>query len=40
MIEKVKKYNYLGYVLQRNVGQEEHVRERVRREAAVVRYGE
>lgn len=32
----MKRFNYLGYLVQRNGGQEVHVRERVRREAAVM----
>lgn len=35
-IEEVKKYTYLGYVLQRNGGQEAHVKERVRKAAAIM----
>lgn len=35
-IEEVKEFTYLGYVMQRNGGQEAHIRERVRRAAAVM----
>lgn len=35
-IEEVKEYTYLAYVLQRNGGQEAHVRERVRKAAAIM----
>ena len=35
-IEEVKKFTYLGYVVQKNGRQEEQVRERVRRGAAVM----
>lgn len=36
VIEDVKRYNYLGYTLQRNGGQEAHIRERVKKGAAVM----
>jgi len=35
-IEEVKEYKYLGYVLQRNGGQEEQVKDRVGKAAAVM----
>jgi len=35
-MEEVKKYKYLGYTLQRNGGQEAHVKERVKKAAAVM----
>lgn len=35
-IEEVKEFVYLGYTFQRDGGQEAHVRERVRRAAAVM----
>jgi len=35
-VEEVKEFNYLGYTLQRNGGQEAHVKERVRKAAAVM----
>ncbi|KYN10380.1 hypothetical protein ALC57_17568 [Trachymyrmex cornetzi] len=35
-IEEVKKFIYLGYTLQRNEKQEEHVKERVAKAAAVM----
>jgi len=35
-VEEVNEYNYLGYTLQRNDGQEAHVKERVRKAAAVI----
>lgn len=36
IIEEVKQFQYLGYVLQKNGGQEAHVKERVRRAAVVM----
>jgi len=33
-IEEVKEFNYLGYRLQKNGGQETHVKERIRKAAA------
>jgi len=36
-IEEVKEYRYLGYILQRNGGQEAQVRDRGRRAAIVMR---
>jgi len=33
-IEEVKEFKYLGYVLQKNGGQEAHIKDRVRRAAA------
>lgn len=36
-IEEVKEYKYLGYVMQRNGGQEAHIRDRVSRAAMVMR---
>jgi len=35
-IEEVKKFKYLGYMLQRNGGQEAHIRERIRRAAVIM----
>ncbi|EZA58505.1 hypothetical protein X777_14664 [Ooceraea biroi] len=35
-IEEIKEFKYLGYTIQRNGGQEAHVRERVRRAAAIM----
>jgi len=35
-IEEVKQFQYLGYTLQKNGGQEAHVKERVRRAAVVM----
>ncbi|KYN19072.1 hypothetical protein ALC57_08604 [Trachymyrmex cornetzi] len=35
-IEEVKKFKYLGYTLQKNGGQEEHVKEKVAKAAAVM----
>jgi hypothetical protein len=35
-LEEVKEFRYLGYTLQRNRGQEEHVRERIKKAAAVM----
>lgn len=36
MIEEVKEYKYLGYTLQKKEGQEAHVRNKVKRAAAVM----
>lgn len=36
-LEEVKEYKYLGYTIQRNGGQEAHVREKRRKAAAVIR---
>lgn len=36
-IEEVKEYKYLGYVVQRNEGQEAQVEDRVKRAAAIMR---
>lgn len=36
-LEEVKKFKYLGYTIQRNGGQEEHVKERGKRAAIVMR---
>lgn len=36
VIEEVKRYTYLGYTMQRNRGQEVHIRERVKKGAAVM----
>lgn len=36
MIEEVKEYKYLGYILQKKEGQEAHVRNKVKRTAAVM----
>lgn len=36
-LEEVKEFKYLGYTLQKNGGQEAHVRERGRRAAVVMR---
>lgn len=36
VIEEVKRYTYLGYTIQRNGGQEAHVRERVKKGAVVI----
>lgn len=35
-IEVVKEYSYLGYVLQKNKGQEAQIKDRARRTAAVM----
>lgn len=35
-VEEVREFRYLGYTLQRNGGQEVHVKERVRKAAAVM----
>ncbi|XP_071577986.1 uncharacterized protein [Temnothorax nylanderi] len=35
-VEEVKEFRYLGYTLQRNGGQEAHVKERVKKAAAVM----
>src|SRR5436190_12995035 len=35
-VEEVKEYTYLGYTLQRNGGQEAHIRERVKKGVAVM----
>jgi len=35
-LEEVKQYTYLGYTVQRNGGQEAHIRERVRKAAAIM----
>lgn len=35
-MEEVKQFTYLGYTVQRNGGQEAHIRERVRKGAAVM----
>lgn len=35
-IEEVKEFKYLGYVLQRNGGQEAHIKDRVKRAAAAM----
>lgn len=35
-IEEVKEYRYLGYVMQKNGGQEAHIKERVKKAAAVM----
>src|SRR5436190_16029940 len=35
-VEEVKQFTYLGYVVQKNGGQEGHIKERVRRGAAVM----
>lgn len=37
VMEEVKNFVYLGYKLQRNGVQEEHVRERVRKAAVIMR---
>jgi len=34
IIEEVKEFKYLGYILQKNGGQEAHIKDRVRRAAA------
>lgn len=36
-IEKVREYSYLKYVMQRNGGQEAHIRERVKRATMAMR---
>ncbi|KMQ86416.1 hypothetical protein RF55_14592 [Lasius niger] len=36
MIEEVKEFTYLGYTVQRNGGLEAHIRERLRKEVAVI----
>ncbi|KMQ91217.1 hypothetical protein RF55_8945 [Lasius niger] len=36
VMEEVKEFNYLGYRLQRNGGQEAHIKERIRKAAAVM----
>jgi len=36
-MEEVKEYTYLDYTLQRNGGQEAHVRRRVKKAAAIMR---
>lgn len=36
-MEEVKEFKYLGYVFQRNKGREAHIRNRVRKAAAVMR---
>lgn len=36
VVEEVKEFRYLGYVLQRNGGQEAHVRERIRKAAMIM----
>lgn len=36
MIEEVKEFEYLSYVLQRNGGQEAQVRNRVKKRAAII----
>lgn len=36
-MEKVKEYTYLGYMLQKNGGQEAHIRKRLKRAAATMR---
>lgn len=35
-MEEVKNFTYLGYKLQRNEGQEEHIKERMRKAAAIM----
>lgn len=35
-IEEVREFTYLGYKMQRNGGQEAHVREKIKRAAAVM----
>lgn len=35
-IEEVREFTYLGYKIQRNGGQEAHVREKIKRAAAVM----
>lgn len=35
-IEEVREYSYLGYVLQKNDGQEAQIKDRVRRVAAIM----
>ena len=35
-IEEVKEFKYLGYVFKRNGGQEAHIRDRLRKAAAVM----
>lgn len=39
IVEEVGEIPYLGYTLQRNGGQETHIREKIRKAAAVVRCG-
>lgn len=36
VIEEIKEFRYLGYTLQRNGGQEAHVRERLRKAAVIM----
>lgn len=35
-MEEVKEFRYLGYMLQRNGGQEAHIKERIKRAAAIM----
>lgn len=35
-MEEVKEFKYLGYIFQRNGGQEAHLRDRVKKETAVM----
>lgn len=34
--EEVKEYKYLGYMLQKNEGQEAHIKDRIRKAAAIM----